>query len=130
MENSLKPQFSCRKSKSQCKTRGEVRASARLTWQALTLEARSCRIHEVTRRNERPRTNQRGFLPRTAILQLVPFQCSTRAPPLTPTAQTSLDETAATPDRLEPSTADVGVDTSVQLVPFQCSVSDRPKSGL
>jgi hypothetical protein len=55
MENSLKPQFNCKKSKSQCKTHGELRASARLTWQALTLEARNCRIHEAKQRKSTPR---------------------------------------------------------------------------
>jgi hypothetical protein len=64
-------------------------------------------------------------------LQLVPFQCSTKAPALLlPTAQTSFDETAVTPLRIVCSTVAVGRETTLQLLPFQCSINDSPKPGL
>src|SRR2546426_1087138 len=54
-------------------------------------------------------------------LQLLPFHCSIRLPlPQSPTAQTSLLETAVTAFRTP---ACFGALTVRQLVPFQCSMS-------
>src|SRR5262249_50879267 len=55
--------------------------------------------------------------------QLVPFHCSIRVPlPLSPTAHTSLLDTAATPLSPAPGPAPLGLATMLQAVPFQCSV--------
>jgi hypothetical protein len=58
-------------------------------------------------------------------LQLVPSQCSTRLSEellITPTAQTSVDETVVTLFR-KPPFFKGGLETTLQLVPFQCSIS-------
>ena len=62
------------------------------------------------------------------VLHLVPFQCSTSVCllsgslllPEAPTAQTSLAETAVTPENPP---LMVGLETTCQFVPFQCSMS-------
>src|SRR5262249_59429728 len=55
--------------------------------------------------------------------QLVPFHCSIRVPlPLSPTAHTSLADTAATPLSPAPGPTPLGLATMLQAVPFQCSV--------
>src|SRR6516164_5793204 len=56
------------------------------------------------------------------MLQLVPSQCSLNQPASLPTAQISLAEIVATPDRLLVTFGfGFGLETMLQLVPSQCS---------
>src|SRR5260221_8729582 len=63
-------------------------------------------------------------------LHCLPFQCSMSVPPpetAEPTAQASVDETAATPCRTPPL---MGLGVTLHREPFQCSISACPTGAL